>query len=148
MASEKQSAEKKFWRTRELVENALLPFLDLESVEQLAKAHDLTVEILGKTFTWNKLVKRTFPLTGSAPVWTDVEEKSKARSLAGFYSKSKALTGISLSMTCSTPFARGLPGQRTLLISSAPPLRPIACHLGCSSCLRKWRQGWGRLSRG
>ena len=59
MASDKQSAEKKFWRTPELVENALLPFLDLESVEQLVKAHDLTVEILGKTITWNKLVKRT-----------------------------------------------------------------------------------------
>ena len=87
MASDKYAAEKKFWRTRELVENALLPFLDIESVEQLAKAHDLTVKVLGKTFTWNKLVKRTFPLTGSAPMKTDVEEKSKARSLAGILLK-------------------------------------------------------------
>ena len=84
MASDKQSAEKMFWRTPELVENALLPFLDLESVEQPAKAHDLTVEILGKTFTWNKLVKRTFP---DWTDWTDVEEKSKARSLAGILLK-------------------------------------------------------------
>ena len=65
MASDEQSAEKKFWRTPELVENALLPVLDIESIEQMAKSHDLTVEILGKTFTWNKLVKRTFP------DWTD-----------------------------------------------------------------------------
>ena len=84
MASDKHAAEKKFWRTPELVENALLPFLDLESVEQMAKAHDLTVEILGKTFTWNKLVKRTFP---DWTDWTDVEEKSKARSLAGILLK-------------------------------------------------------------
>ena len=82
MASDKQSAEN--LRTPELVENALLPFLDIESVEQLAKAHDLTVEILGKTFTWNKLVKRTFP---DWTDWTDVEEKSKARSLAGILLK-------------------------------------------------------------
>ena len=87
MASDKHAAEKKFWRTPELVENALLPFLDIASVEEMAKSHDLTVEILGKTFTWNKLVKRTFPLTGSAPVWTNVEEKSKARSLAGILLK-------------------------------------------------------------
>ena len=60
------------------MENALLPFLDIESVEQLAK-YDIIVKMLGKTFTWTKLVKRTFPLTGSAPMKTDVEEKSKVR---------------------------------------------------------------------
>ena len=53
----------------------------------MAKSHDLTVEIFGKNFTWNKLVKRTFALTGSAPVATDVEEKSKAQSLAGILLK-------------------------------------------------------------
>ena len=83
MASDKQSAEKKFWRTPELVENALLPFLDIESVEQLAM-YDIFVKMLGKTFTWNKLVKRTFP---DWTDWTDVEEKSKARSLAGILLK-------------------------------------------------------------
>ena len=55
MASDKHAAEKKFWRTPELVENALLPFLDIESVEQLAK-YDIIVKMLGKTFTWNTLV--------------------------------------------------------------------------------------------
>ena len=50
-----------FWRTPELVEK-LLPFLDLETTKQLAKAHELTLLILGKAFIWNKLAKRTFPV--------------------------------------------------------------------------------------
>ena len=52
-------AERKFWATPELVEK-LLPFLDLESIKQLAKSHKLTRQILGKSFIWNQLIKRIF----------------------------------------------------------------------------------------
>ena len=53
-------AEKEFWGTPELVENLIL-YLDLASIKQLAESHKLTRKILGKTFTWNKLIKRIFP---------------------------------------------------------------------------------------
>ena len=53
-------AEREFWGTPELVENLIL-YLDLASIKQLAESHKLTRKILGKTFTWNKLIKRIFP---------------------------------------------------------------------------------------
>ena len=43
-----------------MVEN-LLPFLDPESVLNLAKCHDLTVKILQGYHSWKKWVKRTCP---------------------------------------------------------------------------------------
>ena len=54
------NAERKFWGTPELVEN-LLPYLDLESIKQLAKCHKKTRQILGKTFVWNQLCKSILP---------------------------------------------------------------------------------------
>ena len=53
-------AERKFWRLSELVEN-LLPFLDLTSTKELAEAHKLTRQILGRALNWDKMIKRTFP---------------------------------------------------------------------------------------
>ena len=53
-------AKGKFWEMPELVEK-LLPFLDLESINQMAKSHKLTRKILGKTLVWNQLIKRIFP---------------------------------------------------------------------------------------
>ena len=53
-------AERRFWRRLELVEH-LLPFLDLASTKELAGAHKLTRQILGRAINWNKVVKRTFP---------------------------------------------------------------------------------------
>ena len=53
-------AERMFWGTPELVEK-LLPLLDLKPIKQLAVAHKLTRQILGKAFIWNKLIKRIFP---------------------------------------------------------------------------------------
>ena len=44
MASGKDGAEMKFWRTPELVEK-LLTFLDAGSTKLLAEAHHLTLEI-------------------------------------------------------------------------------------------------------
>ena len=58
---EVESAEKKFWKTPELVEE-LLDFLDLDSIKQLAKHHVLTKEILGKEVVWQKILKRAMPL--------------------------------------------------------------------------------------
>ena len=52
-----ESAEKKFWKTPELVEE-LLDFLDLDSIKQ----HVLTKEILGKEVVWQKILKRAMPL--------------------------------------------------------------------------------------
>ena len=53
-------SERKFWGTPELVES-LLPFLDPESVLNLAKCHDLTLNILQGSHNWRKLVKRSCP---------------------------------------------------------------------------------------
>ena len=59
----------------------LLPYLDAESTKNLAKAHGLTLKILGKAFAWDKLVNRAFPLdVESGIVRDDV-------SLAGFLSE-------------------------------------------------------------
>ena len=51
---------KQVWGTPELVEKLLL-FLDLASIKELSKVHQLTRLILGGAFFWNKLVKKTFP---------------------------------------------------------------------------------------
>ena len=39
----------------------LLPFLDLASTKELAEAHKLTRQILGRALNWDKMIKRTFP---------------------------------------------------------------------------------------
>ena len=39
----------------------LFPYLDLKSIKNLAEFHALTRKILRNAFTWNKLIKRTFP---------------------------------------------------------------------------------------
>ena len=58
MSYSKDDAVQKFWATPELVEKLLLPFLDTGSTKHLAEAHGLTLEVLGKAFSWDKLVKR------------------------------------------------------------------------------------------
>ena len=45
MSSEQSEAEKKFWESPELIDT-LLSFLDLESTLHLAKAHEVTRNIL------------------------------------------------------------------------------------------------------
>ena len=49
-------AERKFWATSELVEK-LLRHLDLASTKELAASHNMTRQILGRPFHWNKLIK-------------------------------------------------------------------------------------------
>ena len=55
--------------TPELVER-LLPYLKVDTIADLAESHDLTLEILGKKLTWNKLSKRIYPLDVGLCGWT------------------------------------------------------------------------------
>ena len=62
MSLDRKDAGEKFWANTELVEKALLPYLDAESTKTLAGVHDLTLKILGKSYAWDKLIKRAFLL--------------------------------------------------------------------------------------
>ena len=81
MSSSKDDAVQKFWATPELVEKLLLPFLDTGSTKHLAEAHGLTLEVLGKVLSWDKLIKRTFPMDQRAGIVLE-SENLKARFLA------------------------------------------------------------------
>ena len=57
-----KEAEKKFWRSPELVEKLISSFLDTGSILALAKSHQLTLDLLNSgTSVWNKLISRTCP---------------------------------------------------------------------------------------
>ena len=59
----KNEAEKKFWRSPELVEE-LVSFLDTGSILTLAKCHQLTLDVLNSgNSVWNKLCSRTVPVS-------------------------------------------------------------------------------------
>ena len=53
-------AERKFWRSPELVEG-LLHFLDPTSLLQLGQAHQLTIGILQGTYNWSRFIRRSCP---------------------------------------------------------------------------------------
>ena len=53
-------AERKFWKTPELIERLLL-FLDVESTLCLAQSHARTLNILEGGWVWNKFIKRICP---------------------------------------------------------------------------------------
>ena len=53
-------AEKKFWKTPELV-TKLVTFLDGQSTMVLAQAHHLTLDVVQHPFVWNKVVRRSCP---------------------------------------------------------------------------------------
>ena len=84
-----------FWMTPELASN-LFPYLDLMSIKHLAEFHELTRKIFRNAFTWNKLIKRTFPddvevnvKPYGVPFESDkhlVSEKPKAKLLADILS--------------------------------------------------------------
>ena len=83
MSSKSSEVERKFWGTPELVEN-LLPFLDPESVLNLAKCHDLTLNILQGSHNWKKLVKRSCPDDPGNEYQDEMETNIKiVRNLAG-----------------------------------------------------------------
>ena len=62
-------AEKIVLGTPELIEK-LLSYLDLPSIKHLAEFHKVTRGILGNTFAWSKLIKRTFPEDEITNTWT------------------------------------------------------------------------------
>ena len=53
-------AEKKFWKSPELVEG-LLPFLDPPSILTLAQAHELTTGVIQGTYNWIRFISRSCP---------------------------------------------------------------------------------------
>ena len=55
-----EGAERKFWRTADLVESLLL-FLDARSTLTLVKVLPLALDIIQMKSMWNKLVKRVCP---------------------------------------------------------------------------------------
>ena len=58
----KNKAEKKFWRSPELVEKLISSFLDTGSILALAKCHQLTLDLLNSgNSVWNKIISRTCP---------------------------------------------------------------------------------------
>ena len=71
MSLEECDAGEKFWANTELVEKLLLPYLDAGSTKSLAKAHGLTLKILGKAIAWDKLIKRAFPVDHEAGIVRD-----------------------------------------------------------------------------
>ena len=85
MSFSKDDAVQKFWATPELIETLLLPFLDAGSTKHLAEAHGLTLQVLGKTLSWDKLIKRTFPVAGILLE----SEQLKAKFLAEIVSMTK-----------------------------------------------------------
>ena len=88
MSFTEDDAVQKFWATPELIEKLLLPFLDAGSTKHLAEAHGLTLEVLGKAFSWDKLIKRTFPVDHEAGIVLE-SENLKARFLAESVSMTK-----------------------------------------------------------
>ena len=71
-------AEKKFWRSPELVES-LLPFLDPPSILQLGQAHPLTAGVLQGTKPWSRFIRRTCPY----PTPNHLTLEAKTEQLAG-----------------------------------------------------------------
>ena len=59
MSCIQSDAERKFWRTPELLEN-LIPLLDATSASNLAEAHPFTVEVLQGGSTWRALIEKCF----------------------------------------------------------------------------------------
>ena len=68
-------AERRFWGQPELVEN-LLSFLDLGSTFELAKAHKRTRQILGRQFNFDKMIKRSFPVSENTKENCEAAEES------------------------------------------------------------------------
>ena len=56
----RNEAEKRFWKTPELVEG-LLPFLDPSSILTLAQAHPLTTGVIQGTYNWGRFIRRSYP---------------------------------------------------------------------------------------
>ena len=67
-------AEKKFWRTPELVQS-LPPYLDPPTILALAQAHPLLHGILRGTNNWRRFIERSCPLPPNVPTYYMSEEQ-------------------------------------------------------------------------
>ena len=133
-----------FWRTPELVEN-LLPFLDLETTKQLAKAHELTLLILGKAFIWNKLAKRTFPVVENFDLVEEdtflASEKSKAGILVDLLRMIKGAQQPQLKEDLVHAIVNRFPADPVEQIWKQKPFVEVSC-----SCLETHQvSSWGFL---
>ena len=150
MATGKNSAERKFWRTPELVDK-LLTFLDAGSTKLLAESHHLTLQILGEAFNWDKLMKRTFPVgvlrvggNFDSKVQGDIfleSEKSKAGFLVDILRMIKGSHQPQLKKDLLHAICRRFPGDPVEQIWKQTPLVDVTC-----SCLENHQvSSWGFL---
>ena len=147
MSFTEDDAVQKFWATPELIEKLLLPFLDAGSTKHLAEAHGLTLEVLGKAFSWDKLIKRTFPADHEAGIILE-SEKRKTRFLAEIVSMTKNSNAAQMASTWPQmervllhSICKRYPANRAAFLMPGPPLITVSC-----SCLETHRVStWGFL---
>ena len=80
MSVSDNEAEKKFWRTPELVES-LLHFLDPPSILELGQVHPLTTGIMQGISTWNRFIRKScpFPPADHQTSHTSFEERTEEK---------------------------------------------------------------------
>ena len=80
MSVSDNEAEKKFWRTPELVES-LLHFLDPPSILELGQVHPLTAGIMQGISTWNRFIRKScpFPPANLQTSHTSFEERTEEK---------------------------------------------------------------------
>ena len=150
MTSCEDSAEWKFWRTPELVEK-LLTFLDAGSTKLLAESHDLTLQILGQAFNWDKLTKRTFPVGENFDLVQDADtflasEKSKTGFLVDILRMIKGAQQPQLKKDLLHAICKRFPGEPAVeKIWKQKPFVEVSCS-SCSPCLETHQvSSWGFL---
>ena len=144
-------AEKIVLGTPELVEK-LLSYLDLPSIKHLAEFHKVTRGILGNTFAWSKVIKRTFPEDEITNTWTRfisgddtmmASERQKARLLGKILGLMKRSERAELEMDLIHIICERFPilNPRTGSILVMTPIVDLTC-----SCLQIHRvSSWGFL---
>ena len=147
MTSCEDSAEWKFWRTPELVDK-LLTFLDAGSTKLLAESHDLTLQILGQAFNWDKLTKRTFPVGEDFDLVEDADtflasEKSKTGFLVDILRMIKGAQQPQLKKDLLHAICKRFPGEPA--VEKIWKQKPFI-DVSCSSCLETHQvSSWGFL---
>ena len=96
-----------FWGTPELVDS-LLPFINSDAILDLAKCHDMTLDILQGSQNRMKLIKRSCP----DPAWPFLELDIKTiKNLAGILDDEVKGPRHTFDDIPSPPVAEGLPWQ-------------------------------------
>ena len=109
MSSQPSKAELMFWGTPELVDS-LLPFINSDAILDLAKCHDLTLNILQGTQNWMMLIERSCPFPD--PAWPFLELDIKTiKNLAGILDDEVKGPRHTFDDIPSPPVAENLPWQ-------------------------------------